>query len=717
MGPQEQAVNGSFVGNGVWCTNVTPTTSSVSSVVCVQTVPAAVIETAVAETMVVETAVAETMVVETAVVEAEVVNTTAVETEVANTTALAPLTTPPTTTPNHVAQGPTPPTTSSLAVPETVVAAATGKVVKKTSLKRKADSAQLHPHTAYQTQEKKKKTKTKTKTQDAFAGSAGKLGLLVAVNAIQQKRCSPPLTAMEIAKTIKTPRSTAYRCRDAVQRYATLWVPCCMTSVSVDDEVTAKHFIQFMQSHLCDFPDNPDKGKSFRDEFRDNGLADVTEGAIKGSTAEQRIVAGHEAATKRRDRAKVVWMRSLPMLHNNKTATNTLMCVFYSPEGVAGLVRALDQDQIKQAKKGKDGVKVAHFLVQKISGVWAVLMTTAERDDRMPVDWYMHQGRHTSAFIWTHIRLELWEKLNTHSDSPTVTVKSTDRKRMSGISICGHHVLTYLWKNAVEHVAVGKANGDTDAPVPLKNYLYVQPEKILSMDETRRQNVTNPCYTELFAFTTSWYNQDVRTATAKRKSRRTSDNAKKNTKAAAKAVVVAEDAANAEKAVREAQALVVIAGLQEDLRLSREESTVRDLAVTALKIDRDLAVTALKIDRDLEADEKKRALYALEACKEELASTRRRLRETSQQATPSLGETSQQATPSLGVDTSHSLGVDTTPSLEVDMGVDMGVDMDMGMGDEEYEHSQLSESSLVWFESDPQSSEVCEHGQWETSCI
>jgi hypothetical protein len=213
--------------------------------------------------------------------------------------------------------------------------------------------------------------------------------------------------------------------------------------------------LEWLREHLADFP-----FPRMADRFAKNWRADVTESALPGR---------EKACKARKDRANRVWQASMEGF-NWKEPMNTLLCVLYTPQSVAGLVRDVNANSNS----------IAHILVLRLPGVFLVLLTDADPRKRFPLDSVMRIGNYTSAYLWLNLKsgedqkqFACWES---HSKTPTLAVvpakavKAKPFVRVSDATVSGMHILALVWMRAWVYAAGAAENGKV-------RHVHVQPNK------------------------------------------------------------------------------------------------------------------------------------------------------------------------------------------------------------------------------------------------
>ena len=136
--------------------------------------------------------------------------------------------------------------------------------------------------------------------------------------------------------------------------------------------------------HLIDFP-----YADMVSRFGDNARCDIME-----SSHTDRV----EAATLRTKRAQRVWKKSMDRFEG-RGAMNTLLCILYSPMAVCSLVTSCHTEQTERP---------GHIMVLRLGGVFIVLMMDSSPSSRFSLQWFMHRGNHTSAFMWFNLKESCW---------------------------------------------------------------------------------------------------------------------------------------------------------------------------------------------------------------------------------------------------------------------------------------------------------------------
>ena len=183
---------------------------------------------------------------------------------------------------------------------------------------------------------------------------------------------------------------------------------------------------------------------------------------------------------------------------------NTLMCVLYDATAVRSFMKAV-YDYGTEHDYGHE--RLAHILVVRHEAMFIIFATAALHTRRLPLDWLLRQGFHTSAVLWLNIKQRSWdERFNgemgfaTRANQRRKTSKAPERT--SDMTVTGMHFIAFLHKICrqrpstapnPEHssIAIEGIKAPTPAAV-LQQFVHVRPHNVqLTADEDERQ--TGPC--------------------------------------------------------------------------------------------------------------------------------------------------------------------------------------------------------------------------------
>jgi len=163
---------------------------------------------------------------------------------------------------------------------------------------------------------------------------------------------------------------------------------------------------------------------------------------------------------------------------------NTLLCALYSPLEVSRLLRAAYADT-------DNSNRLAHVFVLRVGKVFLLLLT-ASPYKRFPLDWFMCNGQHTSAYMWLNLKEACWEPYvnqavtcaaaTSTAATPAAALNPVNKKQrtwqqLSAATVSGLHILSVFWRRAnVLSVDPPPAlAADTAGAAPVLNHVYVQP--------------------------------------------------------------------------------------------------------------------------------------------------------------------------------------------------------------------------------------------------
>jgi hypothetical protein len=248
----------------------------------------------------------------------------------------------------------------------------------------------------------------------------------------------------------------------------------------VTDQATVIEMVQSLRYNLVDFP--------YDDmvlRFCSNACCDIRE-----SLSVDRLA----AANARRKRAHRVWAKSLDRFQGRE-AMNTLMCVLYSPSAVCSLMTASHSD-IKE--------RPGHVMVLRFGGAFIVFMTDSVPSTRFPLEWFLHRGDHTSAWIWVNIKDICWDRhrgiassmvsitdnTNLPAENPCASVQDLEVfgawSKVNEVTQTGMHVLQFLRVKAQEFA---EECGDTDTKT---RHIYLRPYHNTSAAKTHPKAGNGP---------------------------------------------------------------------------------------------------------------------------------------------------------------------------------------------------------------------------------
>lgn len=250
-----------------------------------------------------------------------------------------------------------------------------------------------------------------------------------------------PLSGIEIMTKFGATRSIAYKIMRMASKYPIAGrLVYEMPKVRNGKEVLTT--ISWLAEHLIGFPH-----MDIVDAFEANGRADVLGSACtKGRVAE---------AKERSNRAHTMWIKYLDHF-DGREPINTLLCVIHSPLSLSTFMSAVD---------GDEDDRLAHVLVMRVGGVFLVIVTDSRVCNRFPMDWFMHIGDHTSAFMWLNLKDVCWTRLEELSSSHVTLpdakkAKPAPLSKVSDVTCCGVHMLAVIYNRA---------------KLLPSHYIYVQP--------------------------------------------------------------------------------------------------------------------------------------------------------------------------------------------------------------------------------------------------
>ena len=252
--------------------------------------------------------------------------------------------------------------------------------------------------------------------------------------------------------------------------------------------------IALLPWQLAHFPDS-----IIVDQFEANGRADISE-----SSSKDKVAVGMDRIA----RAQSLWGQfNFKFKCNGRDAMNTMMCVLYDATAVQSFMKAV-YDYGTEHDDGHE--RLAHVLVVRHGPVFVIFATAALHTRRLPLDWLLCQGFHTSAFLWLKIKQRSWDKRFNDDMGFATWAKqrrktSTAPERMSDMTITGMHFLAFLHKvyrqrpstppNPKPSTAPNSKIEVVKAPTPaavVQQYVYVKPHNVqLTADEDARR--TGPC--------------------------------------------------------------------------------------------------------------------------------------------------------------------------------------------------------------------------------
>ena len=237
-------------------------------------------------------------------------------------------------------------------------------------------------------------------------------------------------------------------------------------------EMTVHETMRWLREHLADFP-VPEMAYQF--EF--NGNADAHQ---RISHLPDEILRADEL---RKKRAQAV-LDTYTGNFDGREGMNTLLCALYSPLAVSRLLRAAYADT-------DNSNRLAHVFVLRVGEVFLLLLT-ASPYKRFPLDRFMCNGQHTSAYMWLNLKEVCWEPYVNQAVTPAaatpaaatpaaapkpVRKKQRTWQQLSAATVSGLHILSVFWRRA----DVLSANpppalaADTAGAAPVLNHVYVQP--------------------------------------------------------------------------------------------------------------------------------------------------------------------------------------------------------------------------------------------------
>jgi hypothetical protein len=232
-------------------------------------------------------------------------------------------------------------------------------------------------------------------------------------------------------------------------------------------EMTVHETMRWLREHLADFP-VPEMAYQF--EF--NGKVDAHE---RISHLPDEILRADEL---RKKRAQAV-LDTYTGGFDGREGMNTLLCALYSPLAVSRLLRAAYADT-------DNSNRLAHVFVLRVGEVFLLLLT-ASPYKRFPLDRFMCDGEHTSAYMWLNLKEACWKPYVNQAVTPAAAPKPARKKQrtweqktwqqLSAATVSGLHILSVFWRRAdVLSVNLPPAlAADTAGAAPVLNHVYVQP--------------------------------------------------------------------------------------------------------------------------------------------------------------------------------------------------------------------------------------------------
>jgi hypothetical protein len=196
--------------------------------------------------------------------------------------------------------------------------------------------------------------------------------------------------------------------------------------------------MEWLREHLADFPI-----PSIAEQFKLNGQADSDALLLDKIEAD-------ECMMKRAKEMSGTYHEE----SKGREAMNTVLCVLYSPQAVSKLIRAAFDDA--------DGSnRLTHVFVLRVGEAFLLLLT-ASSTKRLPLDKFMSNGEHTSAYMWLNLKEKCWEP---YSQNPTKKKKHKCWQTLSQETISGIHILCVMWRRCKDtnyvYVKPPPTNGDT----------------------------------------------------------------------------------------------------------------------------------------------------------------------------------------------------------------------------------------------------------------
>jgi hypothetical protein len=190
------------------------------------------------------------------------------------------------------------------------------------------------------------------------------------------------MTGTQIMRKGIVSRSVAFSVAKKARNYPTSDPFNKMSPISNQD--TMLEMVASLRYHLVDYP-----YQDMVTRFCHNAECDIGE-----SSMEDRL----NAASIRRKRAHRVWAKSKDRFQGRE-AMNTLMCILYSPSSVNSLVNAAHEEKVERP---------GHIMVMRFGGAFIVLLSDSLPSSRFPLEWFLHRGDHTSAWLWMNLKDNCW---------------------------------------------------------------------------------------------------------------------------------------------------------------------------------------------------------------------------------------------------------------------------------------------------------------------
>ena len=287
---------------------------------------------------------------------------------------------------------------------------------------------------------------------------------LVLVAMVEEGMCS---TTAKIQKMTGVSRGVAVSIGAEARRFVAQEQDVDMFNVrKIHSQEKALATVSWLSQHLSHFP------KSWLvDQFKANGCADINESHSMDKET---------FCKARKDRAHSLWGRFNSQYRiKERDSMNTLLCVLYHASAVESVMKSV-YDYGQQHDDGH--ARLAHILVVRHEEVFLLFMTAAMHT-RLPLDWLMRQGVHTSAFMWLNIKQRSWDECFNEVATRANKKQQTSKKpeRISDETIVGMTILSLFWSLCRKR---------STAPEPEDLCVYVKPHTLQSCTEGGKSEVT-----------------------------------------------------------------------------------------------------------------------------------------------------------------------------------------------------------------------------------